>query len=74
MGYTTSFTEARVNFTQLTDFVIKEQVPVTVFKRNKPAFKIVPIKSDAHVEGADYLYAADELMDEYTDVFEALSK
>ena len=74
MGYTASFTDARANFTQITDFVMKERVPVTVFKRNKPAFKIVPIENEAPAEVADYLSAADEIMDEYSDVFEALAK
>lgn len=74
MGYTASFTDARINFTQLTDLVMKEHVSVTVFKRNKPAFKIVPIENEASQDVASYLSVADELMDEYTDVFEALAK
>lgn len=74
MGYTASFTDARVNFTQITDLVMKERIPVTVFKRNKPAFKIVPIENEAPAEVADYLSVADDVMDEYADVFEALAK
>lgn len=74
MGYTASFTDARTNFTQLTDLVMKEHVSVTVFKRNKPAFKIVPIENEASQDVASYLSVADDLMDEYTDVFEALAK
>lgn len=74
MGYTASFTDARTNFTQLTDLVMKEHVTVTVFKRNKPAFKIVPIENEAPHDMASYLSVADDLMDEYTDVFEALAK
>lgn len=74
MGYTASFTDARTNFTQLTDLVMKKHVSVTVFKRNKPAFKIVPIENEAPQDVASYLSVADDLMDEYTDVFEALAK
>lgn len=74
MNYTASFTDARTNFTQITDLVMKEHVSVTVFKRNKPAFKIVPIENEAPKEIADYLSVADDLMDEYEDVFEALAK
>lgn len=74
MGYTASFTDARTNFTQLTDLIMKEHVSVTVFKRNKPAFKIVPIENEAPQDVASYLSVADDLMDEYTDVFEALAK
>lgn len=74
MGYTASFTDARVNFTQITDLVMNERVPVTVFKRNKPAFKIVPIESEAPAGTSSYLSLADDLMDEYVDVFEALAK
>ena len=74
MGYTASFTDARTNFTQLTDLVMKEHVSVTVFKRNKLAFKIVPIENEAPQEMADYLSVADDLIDEYVDVFEALAK
>ncbi len=74
MGYTASFTDARTNFTQLTDLVMNERVSVTVFKHNKPAFKIVPLENEAPKEIADYLSVADDLMDEYVDVFEALAK
>lgn len=74
MNYTASFTDARTNFTQITDLVMKEKVSVTVFKRNKPAFKIVPIENEALSEVANYLSVADDLMDEYKDVFEALAK
>ena len=74
MNYTASFTDARTNFTQITDLVMKEHVSVTVFKRNKPAFKIVPIENEAPKEIADYLSVADDLMDEYKDVFGALAK
>lgn len=74
MNYTASFTDARTNFTQIADLVMKEKVSVTVFKRNKPAFKIVPIENEAPFEVANYLSVADDLMDEYKDVFEALAK
>ena len=74
MNYTASFTDARTNFTQITDLVMKEKVSVTVFKSNKPAFKIVPIENEAPSEVANYLSVADDLMDEYKDVFEALAK
>lgn len=69
MPLTASFTEARANFTQLTDMVMRERVPVTVFKRNKPAFRIVPIEDAQDA----YAAAASGLADEYADVFEALA-
>ena len=74
MGYTASFTDARVNFTQITDLVMNEHVSVTVFKRNKPAFKIVPIENEAPPEIAKYVSIAEDFMEEYVDVFEALAK
>ncbi len=74
MKYTVSLTDARTNFTQLTDLVMKEHVTVTVFKRNKPAFKIVPIENEPPQGMENYLAAADDLIDEYVDVFEALAK
>lgn len=74
MKYTVSLTDARTNFTQLTDLVMKEHVTVTVFKQNKHAFKIVPIENEAPQDLVNYLSVADNLMDEYRDVFEALAK
>ena len=74
MKYAVSFTDARTYFGQLTDLVTKEHVTVTVFKRNKPAFKIVPIENEVPQNITNYFSAADDLMDEYTDVFEALAK
>lgn len=74
MKYTVSLTDARTNFILLTDLVMKEHVAVTVLKRNKPVFKIVPIENEAPQDMTNYLSAADDLMDEYTDVFEALAK
>jgi prevent-host-death family protein len=73
LKYTVSLTDARTNFTQLTDLVMKEHVTVTVFKRNKPAFKIVPIENEPPQGMENYLAVADDLMDEYTDVTEGLS-
>ncbi|KFI58615.1 type II toxin-antitoxin system prevent-host-death family antitoxin [Bifidobacterium gallicum] len=55
MAYMASFTDARINFTQITDLVMNKHISVTVFKRNKPAFKIVPITDGASDETAEYL-------------------
>ncbi|MEG0323436.1 MAG: type II toxin-antitoxin system prevent-host-death family antitoxin [Raoultibacter sp.] len=75
MPLTASFSEARINFTQITDMVMNDRVQVTVFKRNKPAFKIVPIDADNTLDIQEKYLAADEDLDrEYRDVFERLSK
>lgn len=74
MPPTASFTDVRRDFTAITDKVMKDHVQVTVFKHNKPAFKIVPIEPVEFSEDMQdsYLAAADEISDEYYDVFEAL--
>lgn len=70
MALTASFTEVRRDLTAVTDRVMRDRVEVTVFKHNKPAFKIVPV-GDAQDA---YLAAAAAGDDEYEDVFEALSR
>lgn len=73
MEYSASFTDARVNFTQPTEFAMKEKAPVTVPKHSKPVFRTAPVDAPQSPTTA-YLSAADDLMDEYSDIFEALAK
>ena len=40
---TVGFSELRANLTSVTNQVIQEGEEITVFKRNQPAFKIVPL-------------------------------
>lgn len=44
MDVTVSFSEARQNLTAISERVAREGVEVTVFKRSKPLFKIVPVE------------------------------
>ncbi len=74
MPLTASFSEVRRDFTAITDKVMNEKVQVTVFKHNKPAFKIVPIDASSKNPQEAYFEAACELDDEYHDVFEALAR
>ena len=70
---TVGFSELRANLTSVSDYVMTQQREVTVFKNNKPAFKIVPLRRPDSMQDA-YLAADEELEDEYQDVFEALAK
>ncbi len=70
---TVGFSELRANLTSVSDYVMTQQREVTVFKNNKPAFKIVPLRHPDSMQDA-YLAADEELEDEYQDVFEALAK
>lgn len=70
MALTASFSEVRRDLTRVTDLVMEEGVGVTVFKRNRPAFKIVPV-ADPQERYLSEAAAADE---EYFDVFEALAR
>lgn len=74
MSFTASFTDARLKFTQITNLVMNEGVDVTVFKRNKPAFKIVPIRKDNDASRSDYLAEAADFIDEYEDVLTKLAR
>lgn len=73
MTLTASFSDVRRDLTAITDEVMKNRVQVTVFKHNKPAFKIVPIDSVADSQSL-YLAADAALDEEYHDVFEILAK
>lgn len=74
MPITASFTDVRRDLTAITDKVMKDGIQVTVFKHNKPAFKIVPIEPLATDMQSAYLAASTELDREYHDVFEALAR
>ncbi len=71
MPVTVSFSEMRTNLTTITNEVINNRIPVTVFKHNKPVFKIVPIETDMQ---SIYRAVSDEVDEEYQDLFEALAK
>lgn len=76
MPLTASFTEYRRELTAITNAVMRDRVPVTVFKNSKPAFKVVPIDpitAETDMQAA-YLDAASDVDSEYHDVFEALSR
>lgn len=73
MLITASFTDVRRDLTTITEKVITDGVQVTVFKRNKPAFKIVPVEPPTDMQLA-YLAANTELDREYLDVFEELAQ
>ncbi|MCH3968187.1 MAG: type II toxin-antitoxin system prevent-host-death family antitoxin [Atopobiaceae bacterium] len=73
MPLTASFTDVRRDLTTITNKVMEDHVSVTVFKHNKPAFKIVPIDEPEAVQ-SDYVKAAMEADDEYFDMFERLAK
>lgn len=73
---TIGFSEAKAQFSKVTKKVMEENVSVTVFKRNKPAFMIVPLDSRTEDEKmhAIYLAADERLTYEYQDVFEKLAE
>lgn len=69
---TASYTDVRKDFAAITAKVMKDRVPITVFKNNKPAFRIVPVQESASTQD-EYLAEAHALDQEYYDVFEALA-
>ena len=71
MPLTASFSDVRRDLSTIADKVMTDHVQITVFRNNKPAFKIVPI--DVPAEGKGYLALADEVDADYHDVFEALA-
>ena len=79
---TASYTDVRRDLKAITDKVMHDRVSVTVFKNNKPAFKIVPLDPvAAPAQGSRqdavqdrYLDAARAMDDEYRDVFEVLAR
>lgn len=72
MPLTASFTDVRRDFTTITDKVMNDRVSITVFKHNKPAFKIIPFETSSMQDA--YLNADLEISNEYHDVFEELAK
>lgn len=82
MPLTASYTDVRRDLKAITDKVMHDRVSVTVFKNNKPAFKIVPLDPVAvPAQGSRqdavqdrYLDAARAMDDEYRDVFEVLAR
>lgn len=72
MPLTASFSDVRRDLSAIADKVMADHVQITVFRNNKPAFKIVPV--DAASSGKGYLELADEVDSDYHDVFEALAR
>lgn len=81
MPLTASYTDVRRDLKAIADKVMRDRVTVTVFKNNKPAFKIVPLdpvavsvrESQQTVVQDRYVEAAQAIDDEYRDVFEVLA-
>ena len=71
MPLTASFSDVRRDLSTIADKVMTDHVQITVFRNNKPAFKIVP--ADVPAEDKGYLALADEVDADYHDVFEALA-
>lgn len=71
MPLTASFSDVRRDLSAIADKVMTDHVQITVFRNNRPAFKIVPV--DSVPSGKGYLALADEVDSEYRDVFEALA-
>ncbi|WP_288240331.1 type II toxin-antitoxin system prevent-host-death family antitoxin [uncultured Bifidobacterium sp.] len=71
MPLTASFSDVRRDLSTIADKVMTDHVQITVFRNNKPAFKIVPI--DVPAEDKGYLALADKVDADYHDVFEALA-
>jgi len=85
--HTVTASEARANFSKLGEEVVRTGKPVTVFKNSKPWLAIVPLASPEGKDGIDLvcnreltaeekkaLSWTNEFVEEYKDVFEALSK
>jgi len=84
---TVTASEARANFSKIGEEIVRTGKPVTVFKNSKPWLAIVPLAAPEKETGID-LDANRELtkeekellswtngfVEEYRDVFEALSK
>ena len=68
---TIGLAEAKNNFSRVTAEVNRTGRPVTVFKNNRPWVTISPAAGAA---ASDTVSQAVDFMDEYADVFEALSK
>lgn len=81
MPLTASYTDVRRDLKAIADKVMRDRVTVTVFKNNKPAFKIVPLdpvavparESQQTAVQDRYVEAAQAIDDEYRDVFEVLA-
>ncbi|MEG0476079.1 MAG: type II toxin-antitoxin system prevent-host-death family antitoxin [Raoultibacter sp.] len=67
---TIGYSEARLKWSELTKNVMENSISVTVFKNNKPAFKIVPLDN----EKPSLLNLADDVTEEYYDMLEKLAK
>jgi len=84
---TVTASEARANFSKLGEEIARTGKPVTVFKNSKPWLAIVPLSTPASADGIDLdsereltiaeqeiLSWTNNFVEEYRDVFEALSK
>lgn len=76
MPLTVKASEARAQFPTIAKRVHEDNIEVTVIKGSKPYVKIVPIDShlDEDKHETMYLTAYQTAVEEYHDLFEALSK
>jgi prevent-host-death family protein len=85
--FTITASEARANFSKLGDEIVRTGEPVTVFKNSKPWLIITPAKTPEgagmtnkgdskglSTEEQALIAWSDTFVNEYQDVFEALSK
>jgi len=85
--HTVTASEARANFSKLGEEIVRTGKPVTVFKNSKPWLAIVPLSSpekgtNIDLDGKRELTTEEQVLlswtngfvEEYKDVFEALSK
>lgn len=77
---TIGFTQLRSNLAAVTNQVIETGEEVTVFRRNQPVFKIVPlvpeIQRAVRVENQpseDFMNSANDFIDRYESVFDRLA-
>ncbi len=71
LATTIGLAEAKNNFSRVTAEVNRSGKPVTVLRNNRPWVTISPA---AGVPNPDMVAVAVDFMDEYSDVFEELSK
>lgn len=71
MTYTASFTDVARNLTNITNRAVKDNIEVTVFKNNKPFFKIVPIAREQDTD--TFLTKLDDTVEDYHDILEMMA-
>lgn len=70
---TVGLSELRSNLAAVTSHVIDEGQEVTVFKRNQPVFKLVPIRPTPAQDDQTTVDAGMAFIDQYDSVFERLA-